>query len=228
MKTIIRKSNLKSVQKLFANKTSATILGKGPTFCVPAATSSDELIVCSNNTLNFCPRCDILVLNDVETLLKLDSEKVMASKTVLIPAHPHKSHKPRTDLIFTIFYKYFPNYSNPLIPYNLATIPKRYPEFFDLRSMICSPITAFEFILDYLDYIKNFNFYGVATLNEVGYHPYFVSCGNQINVNHGEKICGYLGCTREECNNSAKKNLKYHNDIIKSMAKSKDIIVNIN
>ena len=79
MRNIITKDKLDRVIELFAGKSSAIVLGKGPTFEVPKV-DCDDLIVCANTTVNFCARCDILVVNDVEVLKKLEKEKVEAVK----------------------------------------------------------------------------------------------------------------------------------------------------
>lgn len=226
MKNIITKETLSRVIELFDSKSKAIFLGKGPTFEVPDA-DSDALIVCANTTLNVCPRCDILVANDAETFAKLKKEKVEAVGTVLIPVHPHVNRRPDPKTTFGAFYKFFPDYKNPLIPYNLRT-SKPNPKFCDLRSAFSSPITAYEFVLTHLKNVKHVDFYGISVFNKIGYHAFFKTEADELLANHGAYKCGNPACLRPSCNPHGKERIMNHNRYLCIQAARHGVSISIN
>ena len=227
MKNIITKDKLDRVIELFAGKSSAIVLGKGPTFKVPKV-DCDDLIVCANTTVNFCARCDILVVNDVEVLERLEKEKVEAVNVVLIPVHPHINTRPSPKITFDIFYTQFPNYTNLLTPYNLITTRTKNPDYCNLDTALSTPITGFEFAATYLKQIQFFDFYGVSSLNKSGYHKYFAPEGSILCSYHGERACGIPGCPVESCIASARKTIENHNRVIHLVAKNHHARIRIN
>ena len=101
----------------------AIIIGKGPTF-QNVIRKEKELICAVNNSINFLDECDMLTINDIETVIKINQEKIKKLKYLIIPTYPHKNCKFNLQSTYHIILESFKiNFNGKVLLYNLVTTP---------------------------------------------------------------------------------------------------------
>jgi hypothetical protein len=168
---VINKYN--NIQWFFKNKT-INIIGKGPTF-KNVDSDEDNIVACINNTINFVTKCDILMLNDLETINQIDISKLSNVKYIFIPEYLHfKGKKGKDNIWYKIYTKIKNYYNGKYILFNLYDTPLKNHQIFNIDSGYSTVITFTEFLSKYnYNIIKNINYYGVGISDKLYYNKIF-------------------------------------------------------
>lgn len=185
----------------------AVVYGKGPTF---RSLSEEEIgpnqfVVCVNNSVNECERCDMLVVNDVETWEKIQDEKLQKVKYVLTPVYPHKDLRPQkqeANMATTLNVLTQKGYAHDVIFYNLRTARENLPDYIRLDSAISGSNTAVDFIMKYIKNVKVLRTIGIGINGGAGYHNSF------SREKQGQYNTGYIQNIRDHIQ-KASESIKY-------------------
>ena len=153
----------------------AIIIGKGPTF-QNVIRKEKELICAVNNSINFLDECDMLTINDIETVIKINQEKIKKLKYLIIPTYPHKNCKFNLQSTYHIILESFKiNFNGKVLLYNLVTTPlkNKLQNIINLDTRISGSNNTFEYLLKFSN-IRNFETYGIGILAQNNdYHQNF-------------------------------------------------------
>ena len=171
---IVKLLDLPDILKQFQSKNELILFGKGPSFRTGVQTKSNQMIMCVNDSINHINNCDILVINDLKNMFKIETGKLKNLKNLIIPYHIHqRNFKPDINYTYHNFCQTFnEKYQGNLIVYNLRTINVNYSDFVSLDTAISGAHTGLEFIFKFLPSIRTVSTYGIGKKN--GYHPLFV------------------------------------------------------
>ena len=156
--------------------TKAVIFGKGPSFCNPIK-QKNEIHICVNDSINSIDSPDVVVFNDMESLYKIEQEKLDIVKLIVLPYRPHSHDRAKNRKFIWEELKDTVNYKNEWFPYNL----KSSPPFGDLpkfESALTSSNTAVEWAI--LMGIKEIKTYGIG--GKPGYHSSFKKSTGGYNI----------------------------------------------
>ena len=179
VKKIILQENIKLINNLFSKYNTVRIFGKGPTFTNIEKKKESELYIGINQTVNELTDCDILALNDLHNINKIDTKIFAKLKFIIMPEYLHiewkfdkKGHWSKVyDKINDIFNGYY-------IIFNLVTSKIPNPLLVSLSNGISTANTVAEFVCLFLKkYIIKIDFHGIGINSAKNYHDKFIGFG---------------------------------------------------
>jgi hypothetical protein len=173
---IITLDTIYKLNDFFSGYNKAIIFGKGPTFANKSKNNDQSLLhVGINNAVNYLDECDMLTLNDIETVDMIDDNVYTKIKYILIPEYPQKCQKFNKNITWRLLYDKIKDiYTGYIIVYNLKTNPNPNNKLLTLSTGVTSSNTANEFLCKYLrEYISHVDFYGVGIKDRSGHHDIF-------------------------------------------------------
>lgn len=189
---IIYKENINDITTEYnQNYDKCYIIGKGPTFTNKKRISEKELICCINTSINFLDDYDLLVINDIETIDKIDLNKLKELKYLIIPTYPHLKRKFNKNITYKLILDKFSDYFNgKVLLYNLRTAKKhKISKVINLEACVSGANTICDYILNFSN-IRNFETYGVGIVSNIQYHENFTINKQLYNK---KKISGIRG-----------------------------------
>ena len=173
---IIYKKNIEIIKKKFSDYQNITIFGKGATFKnIPK--EEKELRCAINQASNFLDDVDLICMNDLHNVYKIEDRVYNNLKYLIIPEYLHinqsYSKKGHWKKVEEYLKKKFNGY---LIIYNLKTAPRQNPEFINLYTGFSSANNCFEFFSIYSN-LKLINLYGIGIYSKSNYHENFIGNG---------------------------------------------------
>lgn len=183
MEKVITLDNISILKNAFSQYRSAVIFGKGPTFKNIPKTDDNVLHIGINQAANYLNECDMLVMNDIESIFNVHDDVYSKVKCIIIPEYPHKNRRLYLDTTWKILLdKIGCTFNGHIVVYNLKTNPNPNPKLITLNTAITSSNTANEFVCSYLSNIKNIDLYGIGILGRCDYHDVFENpCNNSYN-----------------------------------------------
>lgn len=177
-KKVIVKENIKLLNDLFSKYKSVRIFGKGPTF-KDIEKKDDDLYIGINQTVNLLKKCDVLALNDLHNINKIDIKVFPKLKFIIIPEYLHIEWKFDKKGHWTVIYDKIKDYFNGYyIVFNLVTSKFPNPLLLDLSIGISTANTVNEFVCKYLKkHITKINFHGIGIKSSQNYHEQFIGFG---------------------------------------------------
>ncbi len=182
---------------LFNNYKIARIFGKGPTFKNIKKTNKNQLHICINQATNEVSCCDMIVLNDLHNIDKINKKIIENAKFILIPEFIHVNRQFSIDGHWLKVYEKINNFFyGHYIIYNLISTEYKNPNIFTIETGISSSNTTNEFVCSILNkYINKVEFYGIGITSEKYYHDKFIGngiytpCRTNLIKNNLIKIC---------------------------------------
>ena len=166
----------------------AFIFGKGPTFKNRPKQNDNELYICVNDTLNIIDNCDIFVMNDIETIQRINKTKLKDLKYFLIPEHPHSKEKPSPNITWKQIEEEVKGFFNgTFLVYHLQTMPKKDKTIPTFSSMISGANTAVDLLTFFQPSIQDIEFFGVGIQNNFAYNDIFNQAQNSV-YNHKQLL----------------------------------------
>ena len=172
---VIRLDNLTKIKELFATYRTCRIFGKGPTFRDITEYDDSILHVGINQAANQLTKCDVVVLNDIENIYKIDEDTYRRLKFIVIPEFPNIAELPQLRVTWRVILdKVSGIFNGHIIVYNLTTNPYPNSDLISLPTTISGTHTMNDFVCIYLKpYVKKIDFYGVAMPGNNTYNPLF-------------------------------------------------------
>ena len=184
---VINKYN-NDLKNLLLNK-NINIFGKGPSFKnIPKEENS--IHICINSSLNFIDECDIFCFNDLETMDKIDLNKLKNVKYIFIPEYLHHKGKNSIKNIWYIVYLKLKKYFNgKYILFNLYDTPFKNHQIINIDSGYSTALTITEYICKYYYYnLKKIDYYGIGITNKLYYNNIFKETDNVWNEKNIKNI----------------------------------------
>lgn len=172
---VIRLDNLELINQLFSNYSKVRIFGKGPTFRDVIDSDDKTLHIGVNQTVNYLTKCDGLVVNDIEHIYNVQDDFYKRLKFIIIPEYPHKNFVFNKNTTWRILWdKINDIFNGHIIIYNLKTNKNPNPNLITLKSLLFTPNTANDFVVQYLNkYVTEIEYYGIAIIDNSEYNPIF-------------------------------------------------------
>lgn len=175
-KNVILSRDIDVLKNEFDNYKFATIFGKGPTFKnIPK--NNNELRGAINQAANMIDGVDIICMNDMHNIYKINNSVYKKLKYLVIPQYMHVNQKFSKDGYFLKVLEYLTDkFNGKIIIYNLITSPKKNNLFISMETAISSANNLFEFISKFTD-IKEINTFGIGVNTKENYHGLFSGNG---------------------------------------------------
>ena len=187
-KNIINIHNIDELN-LFSNINLVRIFGKGPTFKNIRKRNDNELHFGINQTANFLDDIDVLVINDLHNIYKIDKNVFKKLSYVLIPEflHINKTFNEKGNWI-QVYHHIKDVFKGYYIIFNLFSNINSNPHLITINIGTSSVNTATQFVCDYFKNLKKIEFYGTGVKSTLNYNNHFVGNGDYINSNFIDRI----------------------------------------
>ena len=175
------------------------VFGKGPTFKNVAKTNQDQLHICINQTANMVDDCDILSMNDIHNIGKINKDVIRKIKFILIPEYLHVKcvFDPKGYWI-NLHNSIKDDFKGKYILFNLFSNLNKNPSLFPMKIGTSSVNTATHFICNNLKGIKKIEFYGAGIESKKNYHKIFTGNGNYTSNDRIKFVRKYIKRSCEE------------------------------
>lgn len=179
-KKTITLNNINIINDLFSSYKYCRIFGKGPTF-QDKEKSDNILHITANQASNEVTQVDMVVVNDLHNIDKINDSVYENLKFLLIPEYIHNNWTCDKDVTWRNVYEKVKNkFNGYYIIYNLFSSPSPNPNLITLESKKSSCNNACDFVCKYLNsFIIQIDCYGIGFKgrNEKFYHDKFIGNG---------------------------------------------------